>query len=314
MTSNQFRSSKLWAQLETGLFADTENIELDDFRRPEGVNSRLASWDPTRRNLLFFKHLLFNSVIDEGPEFLARFDRLGRTDLGNPIRVEVSGRHVDLDYLLAIQEEMLLEQFVPPNARVCEIGAGFGRTCHALMRGLPAGIAEYTIIDLDSCMAISRKYLREVLSDEEYARVRFVSNHEAESVGPHDLFINIDSMAEMDPDVVRAYLELINRKGGLFYSRNPLCKYTPEMIGATNVNPDQLAAAMQAGVCREVADIFSTTALDSVRRLAEDSYRPSADWKLAVSRPASPYRYYQHLVYEKAVGKPGVLAPVPGVK
>lgn len=299
MTSSQFRSSKLWAQLETGLFADTENLDLDDFRRPEGVNSRLASWDPTRRNLLFFKHLLFNSVIDEGPDFLTRLDRLGRTDLGNPIQVEVDGRRVDLDYLLAIQEEMLLERFLPPKARVCEIGAGFGRTCHALMRGLPGGIAEYTIIDLDSCMTISRKYLREVLGKEEYGRIRFVSNGDAESVGPQDLFINIDSMAEMDPDVVSAYLELINRKGGLFYSRNPLCKYTPEMIGATNVNPEQLAAAMQAGVCREVADIFSTTALDAVRRKAEDSYRPGADWKVTLSVPAPPYRYYQHLVYEK---------------
>jgi putative sugar O-methyltransferase len=300
MKSNQYKSSKLWAQLETGLFANSEHLELADFRRPEGVNSRLASWDPTRRNLLFFKHLLFNTVIDEGQDFLKRFDRLGRTDLGNPIHVEANGRHVDLDYLLAVQEAMLLEQFLPPAANVCEIGAGFGRTCHALMRCLPGGIGEYTIIDLDSCMAISRKYLREVLSSEEYERIRFVSNGEAESVGSHDMFINIDSMAEMDPEVVHAYLELVDKRGGFFYSRNPLCKYTPEMIGATNVNPDQLEAAMQAGVCREVADIFSTTALDAVRKQAEDNYRPGAAWKVRVSKPAPPYRYYQHMVYEKA--------------
>jgi hypothetical protein len=209
--------------------------------------------------------------------------------------VEARGRRVDLDYLLAAQEAAFLRAADLGVRSVVEVGAGFGRTCHALVRNLP--LERYTIVDLPETLAISRRYLAAVLAPEELARVRFVPNTDAATAAGADLWINIDSFAEMEPAVVRAYLELVAGGGRWFYCRNPVCKYTPEMIGAAAVAPAALEAALRSGVCREVADIFSESALEPHRRRAEDLYRPGPAWRVLRSEPSVPYRYYQHLLY-----------------
>lgn len=297
-STQSFRAGPVWTQIAEELLTDGGALDLASFRSPgAAVNSRLASWDPGHRSHLFFKHLLLDTAAAEGALFYECFDRIGRTDLGAPLAVEARGRRVDLDYLLAAQEAAFLRSAGVAFRSVVEVGAGFGRTCHALVRNFP--LDHYTIVDLPETLAISRRYLTAVLAPEELARVRFVPNTEAAGASCADLWINIDSFAEMEPAVVRAYQGLIATGGRWFYCRNPVCKYTPEMIGAAAVAPAALEAALRAGVCRDVADIFSETALEPHRRMAEDLYRPAPGWRTLRSEPSLPYRYYQHLLFAR---------------
>jgi len=294
-----FRAGPVWRQIAENLLGESASLDLDTFRAPgAAVNSRLASWDPGHRSHMFFKHLLLDVAAAESGRFFECFDRLGNTGVGAPLTVEVRGRRIDLDYLLAAQEAaFLLDSGVRATSAV-EVGAGFGRTCHALVRNLP--IERYTIVDLSETLAISSRYLKRVLAAEEYARVRFVPNTEAAGVPAADLWLNIDSFAEMEPEVVHAYQALVAAGASWFYCRNPVCKYTPDMIGAAGVSSAALEAAMRSGLCREVADIFSEAALTPQRRKAEQAYCPGQGWKLARSEPSVPYRYYQHLLYARA--------------
>lgn len=244
---------------------------------------------------MFFKHLLLDVATTEAPAVLDCFRRIGNTSLGAPLTVEVGNLRIDLDYLLAAQEAAFLLESVVRVKDVVEVGGGFGRTCHALMRNL--GLDRYTIVDLPETLALSRAYLREVLEPAEFARVAFIPNESAHEAPKADLWLNIDSFAEMEPGVVRAYLDMVDQRARFFYSRNPVCKYTTEMIGAAEASKESVAAAMASGICRELADIFSETALAPMRTAAEDAYRPSAAWSLRRSRPSTPYRYYQHLLF-----------------
>ena len=297
--SSPFRSGPVWQRITESLLAGDGAIDLATFRTPgAAVNSRLASWDPGHRSHMFFKHLLLDTAASETPEVLECFRRIGNTGLGAPLTVEVHGLRIDLDYLLAAQEAaFLLESGASPRS-IVEVGGGFGRTCHALIRNLRPD--RYTIVDLPQTLAISRAYLREVLEPSEFAAVEFIVNEAADQAPPADLWLNIDSFAEMEPEVVRSYLDIVDQRGGCFYSRNPVCKYSTDMIGAADASPESIAAAMASGVCRQLADIFSETALVPMRATAEDAYRPATRWSLLRSQPSTPYRYYQHLLYGRA--------------
>lgn len=297
--TNEFRSGPVWKRITDALMSDAGATDLETFRAPgAAINSRLASWDPGHRSHMFFKHLLLGTAVAESPRVLDCFRRIGNTGLGAPLTVEFAGLRIDLDYLLAAQEAaFLLDAKIAPRT-IVEVGGGFGRTCHALMRNLQP--ERYTIVDLPQTLALSRAYLRRVLEPSEYERLEFLPNEAANSAPIADIWINIDSFAEMEPDVVRAYLGIVDRQASYFYCRNPICKYSTQMIGATEASPESVAAAMASGVCRQLTDIFSETALESMRDPAERAYQPSARWAVMRSRPSSPYRYYQHLLYRRS--------------
>ncbi|MBL9140705.1 MAG: putative sugar O-methyltransferase [Phycisphaerae bacterium] len=296
--SQSFRAGPVWTQIAEQLLGEGRQVDLATFRRPgAAVNSRLASWDPGHRSHMFFKHMLLNTAASESDLFYECFDRLGDTSMGDPLTIECRGRRIDLDYLLAAQEAALLRAAGVKLASVAEVGAGFGRTCHALVRNF--ALDRYTIVDLPETLAISSRYLKAVLTPAEFDRVQFVANTDAANVAESDLWVNIDSFAEMEPGVVRAYQAQVAAKGRWFYCRNPVCKYTPEMIGAAGVSKSAMEAALQSGLCREVADIYSETALAPHRVEAEQLYRPAPGWKTLVNEPSLPYRYYQHLLFAK---------------
>jgi len=294
--TSPFRSGPVWRRITESLLSEECDIDLETFRSPgAAINSRLASWDPGHRSHMFFKHLLLDTAAGEAPEVLECFRRIGNTGLGAPLAVEVGGLRIDLDYLLAAQEAaFLIEGGIRPRS-IVEVGGGFGRTCHALMRNLRP--ERYAIVDLPETLALSRAYLRRALEPGEFARVDFIPNESAHEAPDADLWLNIDSFAEMEPDVVHAYLSMVDRRGRFFYSRNPVCKYSTQMIGAAEASPESVSAAMASGVCRQLADIFSESALAPMRSAAEDAYRPSPAWAVRCTRPSAPYRYYQHLLY-----------------
>lgn len=168
-----------------------------------------------------------------------------------------------------------------------EIGAGFGRTAHAIINNF-MNVKLYTIIDLEPCLRLSSRYLKEVLSSADYSKICFIKSVDAEKVDRIDLAINIDSIAEMDPEVCRNYLSLINNVAGYFYTRNPICKYSPESIGIKNIHQIDFDKVANLGLCRKVIDIFDEEALSLCRKEYQSTYLPSILWALLKSEVSFP--------------------------
>ncbi len=140
---------------------------------------------------------------------------------------------IDIDYLFAVEEFLFLHEHMNLHTvkKVVETDAGFGRTCHAILR-LVDSVEEYTIVDLPDVLKLSQAYLKCTVPDY-FDRITFVANDDVEAWSDlqPDLAINIDSFQEMPPEVIDEYMSKIISASSSFYCKNPTSKYTPECVG-----------------------------------------------------------------------------------
>jgi len=218
--------------------------------------------------------------------------------LGNPIEVIVKGQSVNLDYVFSVQEIIFCERTLNNIHSVVEIGAGFGRTCHAILSNY-AHVLTYTIIDIPEVLELSKRYLQLVLDENVYQKINFLENWNTDKVEDGGLYINIDSIQEMEQEVAISYLSLIDRKGSYFYSRNAVCKYAPSAIGLMDFDRTEFDNAISVGICQDVVDIFNSDDLNNARNKYMEKYKPSINWKLIKQEISLPWAYYHHVLYSK---------------
>jgi hypothetical protein len=192
----------------------------------------------------------------------------------------------------------MVESVVPlRGARVLEIGAGYGRTAHAMLASHPIG--SYTIIDLPSGLELSRRYLKTVLPKKDFSKLIFVPNTGVRSIQgeKYDLCINIDSFAEMEKGTVRAYLELIDSQCHALYVQNPVGKYKNEHRVAQKREPKRARFAMESGLLRDVIDIDDSRSVRAQVKKFLHAYRPGVRWRVARHGWARPWSFYWHAVF-----------------
>jgi putative sugar O-methyltransferase len=129
--------------------------------------------------------------------------------LGNPLPVYWNGRLISQDLANTSLELDALGRGGGGEPReIVEIGAGYGRTAHALLSLHPG--ANYTIVDIEPTISISRWYLTQLFDP---ARLTFVPADEVDRLDDRqfDVGISISSLQEMTPDQVRDYLALLDR-------------------------------------------------------------------------------------------------------
>ena len=291
-----FHESGMWRKLHAELLNDPDAIDLEDFK-VGGVNDRLAGWNIPANSMRWFKTLLFNAAQATDPRILGFLDRIANRDLGGPVQVTIEGRKVCMDYLQAIHELAFLEEVLVSAKRVVEIGAGYGRTCHSVVSAFK-NIERYTIIDLPPCLRLSQRYLQRVLDPADFAKIAFVRNDELAAADlVNDLTINIDSMAEMDAEVVRSYLGVIARNSGHFYAKNPVGKFSPESVGVARPQSVEVNLALTVGPLTEVLDIFDTAARESHVDNFLAAYCPAPNWTTLKHGWAVPWSYYHNAVF-----------------
>jgi putative sugar O-methyltransferase len=295
-------TSKLWNSLCADLFAKVDDEFLDKFRRPGGANKRLAAWDPFDQTMRYFKFMLFTAAERQSERFFQLYRALENVDLGHPIAVTVRSCAINIDYFLSIEEFLFLESAVDLGKirSIVEIGAGFGRTCHALLALTAGQIEQYTIVDLPQVLELSRHALLRLIP-QHYRKIRFVnaSNEEAWQGLAADMAINIDSFQEMPSTTIDLYMKNMVSNCGIFYVKNPIAKYDPKTIGLTNVGEHALQDVFSLGYCRDVIDIFDDVALGRARQTYVEAYRPASGWELVADRPMEMFPYYHHAVYRR---------------
>jgi putative sugar O-methyltransferase len=156
-------------------------------------------------------------------EYARRRDELGTLSLpeptlGGPIPVRWRGRLVSQDLANSALEVRAIARALDgkPPSSIVEVGAGYGRTAYALLARYPD--AEYTIVDIEPALTISRWYLTSLFPS---AHLRFLDPEAATLLpdGSVDLVVSISSLQEMRPDQVSRYLTLFDRiaRGGVVY-------------------------------------------------------------------------------------------------
>lgn len=294
------KKSELWENLSQNLFNNIDDEFISHFREADGPNSRLAAWGPFDKSARYFKFLLWNTLSHKSSDFFEAFKLLKNTDIGNPMSVRYHGVTVDIDYLLSVDEYMFLREsgIEKDISSIVEIGAGFGRTPHALLSLLPH-VESYSIVDLPEVLNLSKAVLKKVVP-EHFHKIKFFNALEDEWKNCNtDLVINIDSFQEMSPETIHVYLKFIKENSKYFYCKNPICKYSPESIGLDSSKIDNFDDVFKLGLCTTKIDIFDEEELIETRKEYIENYCPGSEWALSNTQPLEIFSYLQHALYTR---------------
>ncbi|RKS06886.1 putative sugar O-methyltransferase [Nocardiopsis sp. Huas11] len=298
----EYGSSALWEHYNATRL--TDDSDLTGFKSSD-INFKLALWDPRTNGVRYVKTLIHTLCSGLGPENWERLTRIARRDVGSPITVTYDGEDVCLDYLMAVRElEFIAAHTRLDGATVVEIGAGYGRTCHAILSN--HDVAAYHVVDLSPSLRLCRDYLGAVLDESTLDRVHFHGVDEAASLfreTSFDLCLNIDSFAEMDEDIVRAYLALVDTGCTGFYVNNPVGKYMDPSLDGHAQGQELVSLALSTGILRDIVDIHDNRAVAARGPVFVDAYRPGEQWTCVADDRNSLWPYYWQALYQR--GAPG---------
>ncbi|MBO3741349.1 putative sugar O-methyltransferase [Actinoplanes flavus] len=299
---HRFQASRQWERIQDHWITEDAAVDLDNLKS-DGRNFKLALWDPSTNGVRYLKALTYHLGMELSADDWARIRRTPNREVGNPITVRCQGEPLCLDYVQAAFEVGLIDREIDlTGARVMEIGAGYGRTCHMILSNYD--LAGYRIVDLRNTLQVSRAYLREVLDEARFDKIEFVAVDEVDDLFPSDRFdlcINVHSMTEMSPDTVRAYLELIDESCTAFYVKNPVGKYVDETLDGYHQGREAVEMALENGPLRQLVDIHDSEAVRAAAPAFIDGYRPADDWECVSDGPAVPWSYFWNALYKKRV-------------
>ncbi|MCR6488749.1 putative sugar O-methyltransferase [Amycolatopsis sp. OK19-0408] len=297
----RYGPSAQWEHINEAHITEAAVADLAGFKS-NGVNFKLALWNPHPNGVRYLKALTFALGMRLSPANRERLRRTRNREVGDPYSVRCDGESVCLDYLQAVHEvEVMAANVALDGAQVVEIGAGYGRTCHTMASN--HDLAGYTIIDLPNTLELSRRYLRTVLTPEQFAKIRFVGIDEIdEQVRGHrfDLCVNVDSFAEMSPDTVRDYLALIDETCAHFYVNNPVGKYLDKSLDGHSQGAAVVELALSSGLLRDVIDIHDSEAVLAKVPAFVSAYRPGEGWECVAQERSVTWSYYWQALYRAA--------------
>ncbi len=298
MTDPQKEHSSLWEYNNASATTKARVQDIDNFKASP-ANYKLALWDPETNGVRYLKYLIASKCATLTPENWTSLDRIKNRHVGNPIQIRFDSRAICLDYLQAVLELEFLEKNVSLDGmNILEIGAGYGRTAHAIISN--HDVKSYQIVDLENSLILSHGYLSKVLDEDSFSKIRFIEAKQASSITEErfDLAINIDSFAEMDAAVVHEYLNQINGICDRLYVKNPVGKYLDKSLDGHSEGEHVMTLALGTGVLRDVIDIFDDQVVREQSSKFIDAYRPGDAWHCIDSSLASPYCYYWQAIYE----------------
>jgi len=295
--------NELWKYIGDNEVNAEQIGDLAEFKRSPMIY-RLTYFDVRTNGVRYLKTLIYNLAGRLGPESWDRLRRIKGRELGRPYSVTYDGEPVCLDYLRAVSDLEFMERNIDlDGGRILEIGAGYGRTCHTLMSN--KDIVSYVIIDLPTTLALSRKYLRAVLPEEQFHKIEFIPMDRIEEslgAGEFDLCINIDSLAEMSVETFGYYLALIAGRCRHFYTNNPVGKYMDKSLDGHARGEEAVARALDAGPLVDVIDIHDNRAVREQARRFVVAYCPDADWRCVADDWAPPFTWYWQALFQGPAG------------
>lgn len=297
-------ASPLWDSVKN-LYSD---FNIETFRKIGSINDRLGTWGAIDSSSRYYKALMYEFAMylddltiksNKAKNLISLLEKIPNQSIGLPPTIKLGAVDVSLDYLLAVEEYLFCSDAIIDWGNVCEIGAGFGRTCHALMS--LCEISQYSIIDLPEVLELSSTYLSKVLPKEEYSKIRFVSSVDFGSLKEIGLVINIDSLQEMPLKVGQKYLDFVSMNARSFFSKNAIGKYSPLDINLTIKNTDEYTSAMQMGLIRDVIPLFDTVARVEAVKKYHQIFCPEGFELKSSQRGFGQYLSYELSLFAKSI-------------
>ena len=261
MSENNPSDLSLW---DLNIKNSFNNFELENFREPKKCNDLLGVWSIKDNSSRYYKALMYefalymDNKLKKGSKnsIIEILEKISNQNIGNPTTINYRGKEVSLDYILAIEELNFCDEVLKESETICEIGAGFGRTCHSILS--THDIKEYIIIDIPEVLNISNLFLKRVLKKEIFKKINFIEANNYSSIKKIDLVINIDSLQEIPYKTSLDYFNWISEKGKYFFSKNAMGKYDPNDIDIEITKVNEYKAALKMGIMQKKYKLHNT--------------------------------------------------------
>ncbi len=296
----KYNSNKFWENINKDIVNENKLENLLENFRSSSVNYKISIFNPETNGVRYLKTLMYNLASALTNDEFEKIKRIKNRNFGQPFSIQYNGEEIDLDYIQSVDEISFIEKSIDLNKKnILEIGAGYGRTVHTILSNY--SVSSYTIIDLPDTMTISKKYLRKVLSKENFGKIIFIPVNELSNriLDKYDLAINIDSFAEMDEEVVFNYLALINQKVDNFYTKNPVGKYLDKTLDNHTQGSEIVEQALENGILKTILNIDSNIDVENNVPNFIDAYSPTKEWKTISDSWAKPFSHYWQVLYSK---------------
>lgn len=303
--ARSFQASRQWQRINDLWINEEASADLTGFKSDDR-NYKISLWSPKTGGVRYVKALTYELATRLTTDDWSRVKKIEHREVGDPVTIRYNGVAICMDYLQSTLELGFIEKEIDPNgASILEIGAGYGRTCHAMLSNYD--VAAYTIIDLKNTLNLSRAYLREVLDDKQFAKMTFVQVEDIDTAlgsDRFDLCVNVHSMTEMVPDTVDSYLRLIDERCGAFYVKNPVGKYMDKRLDGHAEGQEAVRLALETGPLRQVLDIYDNQAVEAAVPDFLAAYRPpGAGWSCAAHARGVPWSHFWQAVFTKSGGE-----------
>ena len=286
---------------------------LKNFRNTQNHNI-FANWSPYKRGLSFHNYLIYN-FIKTYPEkkILRLHKKLQNTGLGNPPGIIFKKRLITIDDCWTLEELIFLEKIIKKDQLILEIGAGYGRTAHAILNSF--NIKKYFIIDLYGNLQLAKKYLKKILSKKNFDKIIFIpyekfnfdsSNFKAfvkdkaklKKLNNIDLTINIDSFGEMPPSLINKYLNFLKKVSKSFYFKNTVAKYKPRdlihHLAKSNIPPKY---NMELNFQKKIINVFDDNEISKYTKIYNKNFNPDNKKFLCKNFNSKLINFYNHAYY-----------------
>ncbi|MDR1031778.1 MAG: putative sugar O-methyltransferase [Holosporales bacterium] len=266
-----------------------------DFKLGNAANLRIAQYNPKTHGTMFLKMLIFWMANSFKENDLLKLSQICNKRQGGGASIFYSNMWLDLDYLMALEEVLFLNDHLTSINSILEIGAGYGRTCHTILSLFP-NIEKYTIVDLDQTLDLSRSYLNDTVMQKDFKKIDFVSINNFMKRRA-ELTINIDSMQEMSHSAVKAYLKYIDDFSRYFYCKNTVGKFAPKLCGFIRSKDCDLA--LRSGLLTDQLNIFCPLELEKHRKKFLVEFSPGKGWFVEKAGPTFPWSHYYQALFSK---------------
>jgi|TARA_R110000824_G_scaffold6775_6_gene31314 putative sugar O-methyltransferase len=165
---------------------------------------------------------LYEYLINNGIEIDISDTQIG----GGAYMKDHNDNLITMDLLISLWEINRMEKVVDFNKikSVTEIGAGYGRTLHAILKKYPH--LKCDIIDIEPAMNVSKHYLKETLPS---ANITWNFPEQIDKLTDVDLVYCISGFCEMPMDIVKIYFDYVNKNSKYFYFKHDRqCGHYPE--------------------------------------------------------------------------------------
>jgi len=299
MEHDRPRASKMWEYINK-THLSREKLQVIENFKSSSVNYKLSIWNPEVNGIRFLKVLVFYICSTLLPKQWEKLVRIQNREVGNPLSIKYNKEVVCLDYLQAVLEIDFMENYIDfQNSKIIEIGAGYGRTCHAVLSNYD--ISNFCIIDLKNSLELSKRYLKVVLDETQYNKITFIDIDSFEKVRNqhYDLCINIDSFAEMEENIVRFYFRFIDRQSKYFYVKNPVGKYYDKSLDSHSEGKEVVNMAMETGILKKLINIHDNEEIKEQSLEFVKAYCPSNEWECVGNECAKPWGFYWQAIYKR---------------